>query len=155
MVLCGYAADILPFLAGISLPAKNKLFPSFAKTFRRPSQNSLSALALFPAFWQRCRPPVLMHHFSYRLLRAARKVHIHERRMKKQIHLFLTSFFHVWMLRICPQYNVTDSVGAFVPLRTCLSASAHAGKLFLSIRKQKRTATIDVSKALRLFATYD
>ena len=46
----GYAADILPFLAGISLPAKNKLFPSFAKTFRRPSQNSLSALSLFLPF---------------------------------------------------------------------------------------------------------
>ena len=121
-------------------PAKNELSPSFTKTFRRPSQNSLSALSLFPAFWQRCRPPVLMHHLSYRLLWAAPKVHIHERRMKKQIHLFLTSFFHVWMLRICPQCNVTDSGGAFVPLRGGFSENA---------LPKGRKATADISDNAR------
>ena len=40
------------------------------------------------------------------------------------MYSFLPSFFHGWMLRICPQYNAIASGGAFVPLRGGISENA-------------------------------
>ena len=61
-MICGNTTGIIPFLSGMPLPTKNKLFLSFTEIFHRPSQNSLSAMSFFPDFCSIDRSPVLMHH---------------------------------------------------------------------------------------------
>ena len=64
-------------VARFTTPNEKNLFPPMAKALRCLSQNLLSA-AVFPAFLQHSRPPVLMHHQLFLIpagstKRAARK----------------------------------------------------------------------------------
>ena len=104
------------FLSRISLPAKNKLFPSFTKTFRRPSLNSLSAASCSLPF--AALPPAGPYTPPYWLITAGSTKGVHPwKKDEKLILLFFTSFFHGCMLRICPQYNMFVTGGVLVPLR--------------------------------------